>query len=246
MPYIEKVTRAGRTVLYERSYSTHIHTPGATRSEKYKTTKESQKKINLRKVITELTILMNANFKPGDYHLVLTYEKDKRADTVDKAKKDRTMFLDRLRRKAKKEDAICKYILVTEVGVRGALHHHMVVNKMPVEWLRQAWQYGRISIHPLDDTGQYSGLAEYFAKYITRFRELGGKGRAWTRSKNLFRPETKKKIIRNRGYFREVPGEKKGYWLDKRTVYAGISEYTGWNFLRSILVRNDGRRGSPA
>ena len=93
MPYIEKVTRAGRTVLYERSYSTHIHPPGATRSEKYKTTKESQKKINLRKVITELTILMNANFKPGDYHLVLTYEKDKRADTVDKAKKDRTMFL---------------------------------------------------------------------------------------------------------------------------------------------------------
>ena len=66
------------------------------------------------------------------------------------------------------------------------------------------------------------------------------------RSKNLFRPETKKKIIRNRGYFREVPGEKKVYWLDKRTVYAGISEYTGWNFLRYILVRNDGRRGSPA
>ncbi len=32
-----------------------------------------------------------------------------------------------------------------------------------------------------------------FAKYITRFRELGGKGRAWTRSKkSLFRPETKK------------------------------------------------------
>ena len=53
MPYIEKVTRAGRTVLYERSYSSHIHPPGATRSEKMKDTKESQKKINLRKAITE-------------------------------------------------------------------------------------------------------------------------------------------------------------------------------------------------
>ena len=74
MPYIEKVTRAGRTVLYERSYSSHIHPPGATRSEKMKDTKESQKKINLRKAITELTILMNANFVPGDYHITLTYE----------------------------------------------------------------------------------------------------------------------------------------------------------------------------
>ena len=99
MPYIEKVTRAGRTVLYERSYSSHIHPPGATRSEKMKDTKESQKKINLRKAITELTILMNANFVPGDYHITLTYERDKRAETVEEAKRDRKIFLDRLRRR---------------------------------------------------------------------------------------------------------------------------------------------------
>ena len=103
MPYIEKVTRAGRTVLYERSYSSHIHPPGATRSEKMKDTKESQKKINLRKAITELTILMNANFVPGDYHITLTYERDKRAETVEEAKRDRKIFLDRLRRRMKKE-----------------------------------------------------------------------------------------------------------------------------------------------
>ena len=109
MPYIEKVTRAGRTVLYERSYSSHIHPPGATRSEKMKDTKESQKKINLRKAITELTILMNANFVPGDYHITLTYERDKRAETVEEAKRDRKIFLDRLRRRMKKEKEICKY-----------------------------------------------------------------------------------------------------------------------------------------
>ena len=246
MPYIEKVTRAGRTVLYERSYSSHIHPPGATRSEKMKDTKESQKKINLRKAITELTILMNANFVPGDYHITLTYERDKRAETVEEAKRDRKIFLDRLRRRMKKEKEICKYIVVTEVGVRGALHHHMVINQVPVEWIRHAWKQGRIDIRPLDDTGQYSKLAEYFAKYTIRFRELGGKGRAWTRSKNLFRPETKKKIVKNRGYFREEPGTRKGYWLDKRTVCSGISELTGWNFLRYILVKNDGRRGSPS
>ena len=178
MPYIEKVTRAGRTVLYERSYSSHIHPPGATRSEKMKDTKESQKKINLRKAITELTILMNANFVPGDYHITLTYERDKRAETVEEAKRDRKIVLDRLRRRKKKEKEICKYIVVTEVGVRGALHHHMVMNQVTVEWIRQAWKHGRIDIRPLDDTGQYSKLAEYFAYYTIRIRELEGKGRA--------------------------------------------------------------------
>ena len=139
--------------MYERSYSSHIHPPGATRSEKMKDTKESQKKINLRKAITELTILMNANFVPGDYHITLTYERDKRAETVEEAKRDRKIFLDRLRRRMKKEKEICKYIVVTEVGVRGALHHHMVMNQVPVEWIRQAWKHGRIDIRPLDDTG---------------------------------------------------------------------------------------------
>lgn len=115
-----------------------------------KDTKESQKKINLRKAITELTILMNANFVPGDYHITLTYEKDKRAETVEEAKRDRKIFLDRLRRRMKKEKEICKYIVVTEVGVRGALHHHMVMNQVPVEWIRQAWKHGRIDIRPLD------------------------------------------------------------------------------------------------
>ena len=88
MPYIEKVTRAGRTVLYERSYSSHIHPPGATRSEKMKDTRESQKKINLRKAITELTILMNANFVPGDYHITLTYERSRDGGRGEEGQKD--------------------------------------------------------------------------------------------------------------------------------------------------------------
>lgn len=245
MPYIEKVTKAGRTVLYERCYSSHIHPPGAKRAEKTEKTKESQLKINQRKAAVEMTILMNANFLPGDYHVTLTYTQENRPEEIKKAKKDREAFLDCLRRRMKKMEMDLKYILVTEVGKRGALHHHLVVNQIPTDWLREAWVKGRIDIRPLDDTGQYSRLAEYFAKYMIQFRRMGGKGRAWTRSKNLHRPETRKRIIRNRGYFREEPRAKKGYWLDKDTVRAGISELTGWNFLRYILVENDGRRGSP-
>lgn len=246
MPYIEKVTKAGRTILYERCYSSHIHPVGATRSEKEKDTTLAQKKVNMRKTAMELTILMNANFRPGDYHVTLTYEKDKRAETIEEAKKDRKSFLDRLRKETKKGGELFTYILVTEIGTKGALHHHMVLNQMPTEWIRKAWKKGRIDVRPLDDTGQYSRLAEYFTKYAIRYREISGKGsRAYLRSKHLVRPETKKRIVKNRGYFREEPREKKGYWLDRDTVHSGVSELTGWNFLRYILVENDGRRGSP-
>lgn len=245
MPYIEKVTKAGRTVLYERCYSTHIHPPGARREKKSEKTKESQLRINQRKAAVEMTILMNANFHPGDYHVTLTYKSEERPADVKGAKRDRSDFLDRLRRHMKEENKLFKYVMVTEVGKRGALHHHLVMNQVPTEWIRRAWKKGRIDIRPLDDTGQYSRLAEYFAKYKIQFQRMGGEGRAWTRSKNLSRPETKTKIVRNRGYFREEPRAKKGYWLDKETVHAGVSELTGWNFIRYILVENDGRRGSP-
>lgn len=245
MPYIEKVTRAGRTVLYERCYSSHFHPPGEKRAEKKEKTKESQLRINKRKAATEMTILMNENFRPGDYHVTLTYAPGESPETIEDAKKDRADFIDRLRRRMKRGGVDFKYILVTEVGKRGALHHHMVMNQIATDWIRETWGKGRIDIHPLDDTGQYSRLAEYFSKFAIQFRRLGGKGRAWTRSKNLFRPETKRKVVRNRGYFREEPKVKKGYWLDKETVYMGVSELTGWNFLKYILVRNDGRRGSP-
>lgn len=245
MPYIEKVTKAGRTVLYERCYSSHIHPQGATREKKSEKTKESQLRINRRKTAVEMTILMNANFHPGDYHVTLTYTKEDRPKSIAAAKKDRAVFLDRLRRHMKKEGIPFKYIIATEVGKRGALHHHLVMNQVSTDWIREAWKKGRIDIRPLDDTGQYSKLAEYFAKYISQFKQMGGKGRAWTRSKNLDRPETKRRIVRNRGYFKEVPRAKKGYWLDERSVYAGIHEETGWNFLQYILVKSDGRRGSP-
>lgn len=245
MPYIEKTTKAGRTVLIERCYSSHVHPPGAKREKKSKKTKEAQMKINLRNTAIELTILMNSNFSPGDYHVTLTYTPEQRPEDLEGAKKDRKKFLRQLRRRIKKENQEFKYILVTEIGKRGALHHHMVMNQVPTEWIRTAWPKGRIDIRPLDDTGQYSRLAEYFAKYKLQFKQMGGKGHAGSRSTNLQRPETIRRIITNRECFRQEPRDKKGYWIDKGTVYAGISELTGWGFMRYILVEIDGRRGSP-
>ena len=238
MPYIEKMTKAGRTCIYERSYSTYAHPKGERRGKKEKPTPEAQLKVNNRKQAKEMCIYMNANFSGGDYHVTLTYVKDKRPEGLDGAKKDRETFLARLRRRMKRQGMDLKYLIVTEIGERGALHHHMVINQMPVEWIRQAWQQGRIDVRPLDDTGQYSRLAEYFAKYLPKWKKAGGKGRAWTHSKNLYRPETVKRIV-TRNRFRKDPKPRKGYYIDKDTVQNGISEYTGYEFLRFILVKEE-------
>ena len=246
MPYIEKITRAGRSVLYERTYTTHIHPKGMKRAEKSKKTTEAQLKVNIRKAAREMTILMNENFKGGDYHVTLTYDKHHRPEDIREAQKDRSRFIKCINRKMKKRQNV-KYIMVTEVGTRGALHHHLVIQQIPVDWITKSWPAGRVDIRPLDDTGQYSRLAEYFAKYIFSFRKKGGTGRGYTRSKNnLRRPETKIRIVRDRGYFREEPREKKGYYLDKDTVRAGISEFSGYSFLRYILVKSNREgRASP-
>ena len=92
MPYIEKTTKAGRTVLIERCYSSHIHPPGEKREKKEKKTSEAQEKVNLRKTITELTILMNENFQPGDYHVTLTYAPDERPEDLNGAKTELSLI----------------------------------------------------------------------------------------------------------------------------------------------------------
>lgn len=238
MPYIEKVTKAGKTCIYERTYSTYAHPKGERRARKEKPTIETQEKINNRKQAREVCIYLNANFKGGDYHVTLTYEKDKRPTDPDDAKQDRKDFLKRLRRRMKKEQMDFKYLIVTEIGTRGALHHHMVLNQIPVEWIRQAWKKGRIDVRPLDDSGQYSRLADYLAKNLLKWKKAGGTGRGWTHSKNLYRPETVKRIV-TRNRFRTEPRIKKGFYIDRDTVECGISEYSGYEFLRYILVKEE-------
>lgn len=68
-------------MIIEKYYTSRWHKKGITRSENTNKTTEAQEKANLRKAIREVTILLNANGRPGDYHLVLDYQPDNRPDT---------------------------------------------------------------------------------------------------------------------------------------------------------------------
>lgn len=81
MPYIRTETKAGKTLIVEKYYTSRWNRKGVKRSANHKPTSEAQEKCNQRKTERHLTILMNENFSGNDYHLVLDYAPSDRPST---------------------------------------------------------------------------------------------------------------------------------------------------------------------
>ena len=240
MPYIKRVTKAGRTIEIEKYYTAKYNKKGYRRGERIKPSSEQQKKINTKEAERKIRLLMNANFRGGDLHVVLTYAR-KKGDpyrTAEEMQKDIEKFLRKLRGEYRKQGKELKYIHVPEIGTRGARHHHLVVNKIDTDILRKCWTHARVQIFPLDDSGQYRELAAYFIKYSSKNKNLSGK--RWNSSKNLIRPEPKITVISEHNFYKSEAREKKGYYIDKGTVQSGEygnPEYGGFGYFRYTLVK---------
>lgn len=177
MPYVERVTRAGKTIEVERYFTSRYKKPGIKRGDKVKPTKEEQKKVNTRAAERKLRLLLNANFGYGDYHLELDYirKKGQPDRSREQMRKDMDIFLRELRKECKKAGIELKYVHVMEIGKRGARHHHLVINKIDTEILQRCWYkayegHNRVKVFPLDDSGNYAKLASYFIKYTDTHR----------------------------------------------------------------------------
>lgn len=241
MPYVEAITRAGKTVEVEKYYTSIWKKPGMKRAERKKPTKEEQEKINSRHAEKKLRRKINANFVGGDYHLVLNYDPNSRPENKDEMRQNINVFLRKLRGEYKKLGKELKYIHVMEIGKRGALHHHLIINAIDPKIITKAWRKGRYHIHPLDATGQYEKLASYFVKQSDKNlkRECKLQGKRWDSSKNLITPVTKKRIIPVKYGFRNDVKPKKGYYIEKDSVKQGINEYTGYPFLTYTMIEID-------
>lgn len=79
--YIKAETRAGKTLIVEKYYTSRYNRKGIGRGPNRKPTTESQEKCNQRKEERKLTILLNENFSGDDYHLVLDYRPGDRPPT---------------------------------------------------------------------------------------------------------------------------------------------------------------------
>lgn len=76
--YIKAETKAGKTLIVEKYYTSRYNRKGIPRGANRKATTEAQEKCNQRKEERKLTIVLNENFTGGDYHLVLDYRPEDR------------------------------------------------------------------------------------------------------------------------------------------------------------------------
>lgn len=249
MPYIEAITKAGNTIEIERYYTARYNKRGQGRAEKKQPTKEEQKKVNTKQAEKKLRRLLNANFSGNDFHVVLPYihKAGEPYRTREEMREDIAKFLRALRKAYKEAGTELKYIHVMEIGSKGARHHHVVLNHIDTAAICKAWPHARAQIFPLDKSGQYAKLASYLIKYTDKHiddeSEAGLQGKRYACSKNLVRPETEKRVISSRAWFREevkVPHKyAKEYDVDADSISRGITgtEYGGYGYMRFTLLR---------
>lgn len=246
MPYVESECVAGRTIEIERYYTARYGRRGQEKAPSKNPSREEQRIINNKQAEKKLRRLINANFKGGDFHVVLSYKKD--GETPPRGREDlredARKFLRDLRKEYKKMEIPMKYIHVTEIGAKGARHHHLVLNHSDPEAIRRCWPHGFIRVSPLDDSGDYKKLAAYLIKYTCQVvgTEFEIHGKRWNASRNLIHPVPKVKVITNRDWFRmqaQVPHKYKDkYELDKSSIEGGTisTEYGGYGFFRFTLI----------
>ena len=251
MSYVQKTIISGKVVEVIKQYDrrhfpkgkhTKIKKSDICRGPKENITTEQQEKINYRQKELRLTRLLNCNFKGGDYHIVFSYKEEYRPGSIEELKDDKKKLLRKLRNEYKKQGKELKYIAVSEVGKRKALHFHFVVNSIDTSIFQKCWNKGFIKISLLDESGQYKNLAAYLLKYTKTNKEEAKQlnGAAWNSSKNLDKPVVKVKVITRNEFFKEEVTKSKeyaNYYLEKDSVYSGFNEFTGYKFFRYTLIR---------
>lgn len=157
-------------------------------------------------------------------------------------------FLKEMRKLYKSLGIPFKYIHVMEIGKKGALHHHLVINTpegVSQRAITKAWKgRGRTHFNPLDDTGQYAKLAAYLIKQSDGMLKDPDalQGKRWNSSKNLRKPTViRKEPIKDRGWYNRVAKLPKkladSYYLDGDSIQEGIHERTGYTFFSYTFVR---------
>lgn len=240
--YYEEICISGSVIEVRRYHSPYNRARGEPRAKKKELTTEEQFKVNERHAEIKLRRLINTNFHAGDYHLVLDYRPEDRPKGKKELRSDFEKFIKKLKRDCRKQDIEIKYIHVYEIGKRGAMHHHLVINKVDTGIIQEAWKKGRIRVSPLDDTGQYSELANYLIKYssaMMKNKDERLQGKRWSPSRNLEQPKIiKKRIFRNT--FHENPRERKGYYIDKNLSHCFIDS-AGYKNMQTVYVRIRGK-----
>lgn len=219
--------------------------PKGCRAGERKSTPEEIAESNMRQAARKLARKINANFKPGDWHVVLMYKRDRRPDQK-QAQKIIKKLIEGLRDLYKKNGFALKYILATEY-LNKAIHHHLVINNVndgkrtTTEYIRELWkgdERGSKHFIPLYENGEYKRLADYLIKETEKtFRDQDSPVKQrYSCSRNLITPKPEVRMRETKTGWKKVPKPRPGYYIDQDSLYNGTDKL-GYPYQRYVMVK---------
>lgn len=238
--YWKKIYNLGNVIQIEKCFPGNYGAPGEARKKKRKRTPEEIQRQNQTNRWKKVQRIILANFKEGDWHMILKYLPGKRPESYEEALKQRKKFLDKMREAYKKAGIPFKWVAVTERGKRrGVLHHHLIIEDVTeqdiitVKLVKKLWEHGGVQFVSLYEDGEYEKLAEYIVKAETK-EECGWA--TYSRSRNLVVPKPKKEKVYARRW-RNPPKPPKGWYVVKDTLINGINPVTGYPYQHYTLKK---------
>ncbi len=234
MSYIRTVLSGPGYRFVSNSHSFRSHK--GKRGERRERTKEEMEKQNARNRAIHTQLLILGNFRNG-WHVTLTYQKDKRPPDSEAAKKELRKFFAKCGRRYKKAGYEFKWLCVTEIGSKGAIHHHLIIEDIQDKdfstqrVIRDCWPGGKY-LSPMYEDGAYQSLSEYLTKKESKESVTGCKV---THSRNLAMPKTKRERRRGSRWLPE-PKIPKGWQLVKETLHNGLNAFTGLPCQHYLLI----------
>ncbi|MCI8483473.1 MAG: hypothetical protein HFH41_03925 [Lachnospiraceae bacterium] len=225
----------GDYIEHEYKYPGMYGAKGEKRAKRRKATPEQVRQQNQRNREKKVRRLIKANFMENDYWITLKYPKGTRI-RMKEAKKHMKYFLDKTRNDYKKRDAVFKFIYRIEIGKRGGLHVHILLNRITDADLiiKKNWKNGTIHFSLAYEAGGFRRLADYIVKPPAEDGEPEKEVMAYSPSRNLVRPQPEREL-----YFRrtvrklieEGPQPTPGFYIVKDSIVSGINPYTGMSYL---------------
>lgn len=237
------------SIEHEFKYIGNYGAKGEKRGPKKKVTPEQIKKQNQRNRENNIRRLIKANFTADeDMWCCLKYPKGTVKET-EEYKADLKECIDKMRYEYKKVSEPFKFIYRMEVGEKGGVHIHILLNRLrgnihTDKLLQKIWKHGRVNYQTIYEAGGYADLAEYIAKLpdeeeteqLELFPEEKRKHYIkYSTSRNLVRPKPERKIYKRwtlRKLIEEGPTPTPGYYIDKNSIVSGTNQYTGMSYFK--------------
>ena len=153
MAYREWIYRSSWGIEHVYQYKGTWGGKHEKRADHEKATREQIKRQNQRNKENRVRRTIQLNFRPGDLWLTLKYPKGTRKP-MDEVTEDFRRFTDRMRTLYKKQGIAFKYMYRIEIGKRGGIHVHIVMNRLDDQRadliISDAWTRAR-GMTPIED-----------------------------------------------------------------------------------------------